>query len=86
MQIFPETQAKKTTAATATEEAIDAAVILSSGPARTVRPTPGAGLPGLVEGRQGFSCKIGSIENYFFLQEYKLSKKLFEPQVCAAPF
>ena len=59
MQIFHETQAKKTTAATAAEGAIDAAVILSSGPARTVRPTPGAGHPGLVEGRQGFSCKIG---------------------------
>ena len=47
MQIFHETQAKKTTAATAAEGALDAAVILSPGPARTVRPTPGAGHPGL---------------------------------------
>ena len=60
IQILHEAQAKKTTAATAADGALDAAVIVSSGPTRTVRPTTNAGHPRLVEGGKDSIVKLDS--------------------------
>ena len=55
-----------TTAAIPADRAIDAAVIVSSGPARTIQPTPGARHPGLVE--DSF-VKLNSRTKYIYVSQ-----------------